>query len=584
MSGDLFDPVIQTILVGFTIQAGAAAAFFFLHAAHRGHRYLLLWGWGATLFALRWPLHYAGETQLAVRAVEAALASGALICNLLGAYELIPRKPLSERRVLVLLALAFAAAVIAGESTGRLVETFYALVVSVLLAMQYCFWQGYRATRLSGFIVVGAAYLVQAIALAVLQIVWGPGVRNSVIGPLLNLFTVGGFILIGFQITERQRGAAENTLRRFFDTAPIPIVICRAPGGEIEQVNQAAVDLGGVPQEQVIGKTAAQIGIVADEAGRHTMYETLAAEGSVRGVELAYLRAGREKKLFAVNASLLPLTDGLRYIFVLYDISELRRTQRELALLNAGLERQVAERTRDLEMFAYSLSHDLRGPLRAVNGFSSLLLERAEFDAETRHLLTRIYRNGERMNQLVDAVLGYSRDSTKQLTLTPCALDALLEPFLGDYRLQYPGTELTAQPLGHVLGDATLLLQVLENLVSNACKYSARRAQPRVEIWRSDEEGNAVLHVRDNGCGFDMAHAPRLFNLFQRMHTSVQYEGIGVGLAVVKRFVERMDGRVEVEAAVDAGATFRIVLPAADGETGEPGAGAHAHTAQPVDA
>ncbi|HEY4374178.1 MAG TPA: ATP-binding protein [Burkholderiales bacterium] len=563
MSGDFFDPVIQTILVGFTIQAGAAAAFFFLYAAHRSHRYLLLWGWGATLFALRWPLHYAGETEPVVRAIEAVLASGALICNLLGAYELMPRKPFPERGLLGVLALAFAAAVITGELSGRLVETFYALVVGVIVAMQYCFWQGYRATRLSGFIVVGAAYLLQAIVLAVLQIVWGPGVRNSVIGPLLNLFTIGGFILIGFQITERQRGAAESTLRRFFDTAPIPIVICRAPGGEIEQVNQAAVDLGGVPAAEAIGKTAAQIGIVADESGRRTMYEALKAGDSISGLELAYLHAGREKKLFAVNASPLPLDDGPRYIFVLYDISELRRTQRELALLNAGLERQVAERTRDLEMFAYSLSHDLRGPLRAINGFSALLLERPEFDTETRHLLTRIFRNGERMNQLVDAVLGYSRDSTKNLTPAPCALDPLLDHFLGDYRLQYPGTALAVRPLGHVLGDATLLQQVLENLVSNACKYSARREQPRVDIWRSEEDGNAVLHVRDNGCGFDMKHAPRLFNLFQRMHTSAQYEGIGVGLAVVKRFVERMDGRVEVEAAQDAGATFRIVLPAA---------------------
>lgn len=563
MNGDLIDPVMQTIFVGFTIQSGAAAAFYFLYAAHRSQRYLLLWGWGATLLAVRWTLHYAGESSLAIRAIEAVLASGALICNLLGAYQLVPRKPLSERRVLWLLAAAFATAVVTGELTDRLVQTFYALFVAVLLALQYCFWQGYRATRLSGFLVVAVAYLVQAIALAVLQIIWGPQVRNSVITPLLSLFTVGGFILIGFQLSERLRSAAERTLRHFFDTAPVPIVICRAPHGEVEQINQAGLDLGGLTLAEVTGKTAAEIGIVADEAGRHAMYEALAAGKSVTGMEMPYLHSGSEKKLFSVNASPLPLEDGLRYIFVFHDIHELRRVQSELAQLNASLERQVTERTRDIETFAYSLSHDLRGPLRAINGFSDLLLDKTSLDEETRHLLSRIQYNGERMNRLLDAMLGYSRDSAKQITLSACALDPMLDRFLGDYRLQYPRTEWSVGTLGQVLGDATLLQQVLENLVSNACKYSAKSARPRVEIWRSDLHGRAMLNVRDNGCGFDMAHSSRLFKLFQRMHTDAQYEGIGVGLALVKRFVERMDGRIEVEAAVDRGATFRVALPAA---------------------
>ncbi|HEX4327822.1 MAG TPA: ATP-binding protein [Burkholderiales bacterium] len=562
MYSDLFNPLVQTIIVGIAVNGLACAAFFYLYAINRGHRYLLLWAFAALAYTLRWAFHYNGETEPAFRAIEALFASAGLTTILLGAYALVPDKRWRLRQLGMALALFFAVALAGAAAAHRIIEVFYSLAGLTVIGIGYCLWQGYRASRLSGFIFVGAAYLAQGSAMFGAQLAWGTEVRNLVIIPLFNLLTVAGFILIGFQRTERARDAAENTLRHFFNTAPIPIIISRAPRGEIEQVNQAGVDMSGVSLSELLGKTAAEIGIVADPERRRAMYENLSAGRSVSGFELAYLHGGKQRALFAVNASPLPLEDGMRYIFVLYDVSELRRTQRALASLNANLERQVAERTSDLEMFGYSLSHDLRAPLRAINGFSGLLLENQGLDADSRRLLERIHYNGNRMNKLVDAVLEYSRDSAKKITPAPCALDPLLTAFIGEYRLQYPGATIHLQPLGEVVGDPTMLQQVLENLVSNALKYSAKSTAPKIEIWREDAGDKAVIHVRDNGCGFDMANTGRLFKLFQRMHADEAYDGIGVGLAVVKRFVERLDGRIEVQSAVNLGSTFKVTLPA----------------------
>ena len=564
MQIDLFNPVVQTIVVGIAINSLAFAAFIYLYAIDRGQRYLLLWGIASLSFALRWLFHYSGETEPAIRAVEAVFAAAGLSATLLGAYELIPHKPWRPRSLGLVLGLFFALVLAWAVITDRIFEIFYTLAALFVVAIEYCLWQAYRETRLSGFIFVGVAYLAQAVSLVAVQAVLGNEVRNFVLAPMFNLFTAAGFILIGFQRIDRQRSRAENTLRRFFDTAPIPIIICRAPGGEIEQVNQAGIDLSGVTADQLIGKTAAEVGIVANQAGRQEMYEKLAAGQSVAGLELTYFQGGRQKATFAVNASPLPLEDGLRYIFVMYDVSELRRTQGDLAALNASLERQVAERTSDLEMFGYSLSHDLRAPLRAINGFSSLLLDvpPTALDADARGLIERISQSGKRMNKLVDAVLEYSRYAAKKIVPGPCELDPLVQAFIGEYRLQYPAAEIRLETLGSVVGEATMLQQVLENLVSNALKYSSRRPDAKVEIWREDADGQALIYVRDNGCGFDMAQAGRLFTLFQRMHADAAYEGVGVGLAVVKRFVERLDGRIEVQSAVDQGSTFKVLLPA----------------------
>ena len=237
--------------------------------------------------------------------------------------------------------------------------------------------------------------------------------------------------------------------------------------------------------------------------------------------------------------------------------------------LHESLERRVAERTamleqanRELEAFSYSVSHDLRSPLRAINGFAHLLAEHAEasLDEEGRDMLGRIERGATRMGQLIDDILHFSRVSRVDMADAEIDLDALAAAVAADQLEQYPGTQLHIAPIGVARGDPAMLRQVFANLIGNAMKFSSRAAQPRVDIHVATFDGVPAICIRDNGVGFDMAHADRLFGVFQRMHGIEEFPGTGVGLAIVKRIVERHGGRIWVAATPGRGATFHFTL------------------------
>lgn len=247
-----------------------------------------------------------------------------------------------------------------------------------------------------------------------------------------------------------------------------------------------------------------------------------------------------------------------------------RAWTRSLESMNVELERRVVARTeeltralRELEAFSYSVSHDLRAPLRALNGYAHLLKESQgdKLDAEQRRMFERIAHNAEKMGELIDDILEYSRTGREPLKRAAVDLDVLAHDVVRELAEHHPAARIGIAPLPPVVGDAIMLRQVLTNLVANALKFSARRAQPAVEIGASLENGLAHCFVRDNGAGFDMAHAGKLFNLFQRVHHESEFPGTGVGLAIVKRIIERHGGRVWAEAAPDAGATFHFTLP-----------------------
>jgi light-regulated signal transduction histidine kinase (bacteriophytochrome) len=263
----------------------------------------------------------------------------------------------------------------------------------------------------------------------------------------------------------------------------------------------------------------------------------------------------------------------LRSIGTVQDITEQVLAEREIRALNESLERRVATRTielaqanRELESFSYSVSHDLRAPLRAINGFSRILQDSEEFalSAESRDLLDRIVRNTNRMGDLIDDILEYSRASQSALNRREVDMTQLARAACDEHAPSYPNAVTRIGPLGSVRGDPAMLRQVFDNLVGNALKYSARKDRPEIEIGRQDEGDDAVFFVRDNGAGFDMRYAGKLFGMFQRMHTDKDFPGTGVGLAIVKRIVERHGGRIWAESAPEAGATFRFTLPAAD--------------------
>jgi PAS domain S-box-containing protein len=293
-------------------------------------------------------------------------------------------------------------------------------------------------------------------------------------------------------------------------------------------------------------------------------------------VEEAFRRAcggetiSYDEKLFVfgtavdINFGLVPVKDPegrVRYVIAEgRDITSLKQSEKALSERTAQLE--VANH--GLESFSYSVSHDLRAPLRAIDGFSRILLEEQgkTLDAEARRLLGIIRSNTTRMGQLIDDLLTFSRLSRRALSVSTIDVQRLVSGVVDDLREDTTDkAEVIVGALPPSHGDGSLLRQVWVNLIGNALKFSRTRPRPRVEIGGRKDSRETVYFVRDNGVGFDLAHAGKLFGVFERLHRSDEFEGTGVGLAIVKRVVERHGGRVWAEAKPEEGATFHFALP-----------------------
>jgi PAS domain S-box-containing protein len=374
-------------------------------------------------------------------------------------------------------------------------------------------------------------------------------------------------------ITERKRAEEQLLVKDFALNSSLSPIGLADLDGLLIYANDAFVRLWGYDDvAEVLGKHISSFAFSKEQAA--AVAATLHEGKGYLGEGLSVRKDGTT---FAarIAANLVQTPDGKPICMMasFIDITDLVRKESDVKALNDQLEQRVRERTADLEVvnreleaFSYSISHDLRAPLRAIDGFSQILLEDfgpALPEVAQSHL-KRVRAGTQRMGHLVDDLLEFSRLGKKALEVKTVAPAAIAREVVNDLRAAEPGrqVQVSVGELPSCAADPFLLRQVYVNLIGNAWKFTRGRAAAHVEIGSRAEAQGTVYFVRDNGVGFDMGHATKLFGVFQRLHRDDAFEGTGVGLAIVKRIVEKHGGRVWVEAAPDAGATFFFTLRA----------------------
>lgn len=351
--------------------------------------------------------------------------------------------------------------------------------------------------------------------------------------------------------------------------------------GRVQEFNPTAEQTFGYSRDDIIGKEMAPLIIPPADRDRHreglTRYlET--GEGSVLGrrTEMTAMRADGGEFPVEMGVTRIETEDSPLFTAFIADITDRKRAEQEIRALNTELEQRVKERTSQLELanselesFCYSVSHDLRAPLRAIDGFSEALVEDLPDDLpeQTARYLDRIRSGTQRMGQLIDDLLNLSKVSRAGMSFAEVDMRAMTEEVVESLRQHEPDREVDVSIWESmtVTGDARLLRVALENLVGNAWKFTRHAKAPRIEVGSMRVDDKSVYFVRDNGAGFDMKYADKLFGPFQRLHRMDEYPGTGIGLATVQRIVHRHGGKIWAEAAPAKGAIFYFSLtPASD--------------------
>jgi PAS domain S-box-containing protein len=391
----------------------------------------------------------------------------------------------------------------------------------------------------------------------------------------LNTRMLSGGEIVGIVRDITERKLAEAGLRlaaSVFDNALDGIFITDE-NFRIVAVNRAFTDITGYSASDAIGNSPRLLRSYRhDEAFYEAMRRTISETGNWHGEVWDKRRNGEIYcELLSISAVRDASGEITNYCAIFADITERKIAETELSRLNAELEERVAIRTqelehanRELDSFSYSVSHDLRAPLRAMTGFSAIVMDanRDKLDSESVGHLRRIQAGAQRMTELIEDLLDLARISRQEMHRENFSLSALAEQAAESLVQANPErtVRLTVQPDMHAHGDPRLIRIVLDNLLGNAWKFTAGTAEARIEVGQDKLDGESVFFVRDNGAGFDMQYADKLFGAFQRLHGQQEFEGTGIGLSIVQRIVIRHGGRAWADGKVGEGATFYFTL------------------------
>jgi PAS domain S-box-containing protein len=388
------------------------------------------------------------------------------------------------------------------------------------------------------------------------------------------------FILFAMLITwfsavrrrvETNLALAERRFRGLLESAPDAMIVADGQG-RIVLVNVQAERLFGYRRDDLLGQDIAMLAPERFRARRQENPGGFFAQPRARwtgeGREFYGLR--KDGSEFPAEISLSPIQteEGALVSTAIRDVTERKRREEHIQELNQELTKRSAalEATnKELEAFAYSISHDLRAPLRHMVGFTELLYKKgsASLDEKGRRYLGMILDSAKRMGELIDDLLDFSRIGRAETRETLVSLEQLVKEVQSEVWHQTEGREVTWKvgSLPELYGDRSMLKVALVNVISNSIKFTRTRPDAEIEIGSERANGNVVVFVRDNGVGFDMKYVNKLFGVFQRLHGAQDFEGTGIGLATVQRIIHRHGGRVWAEGQVGAGATFYLSFP-----------------------
>jgi PAS domain S-box-containing protein len=369
-----------------------------------------------------------------------------------------------------------------------------------------------------------------------------------------------------------QIGTQEEKFAKAFHSAPYAITLTRPSDGRIVEVNETFFSITGYDRTEVMGKNTVDLRLWEHDQDRAAAVDALLKTGKVHGKEFSFRKKNGEAITGLFSAEIITIDGEKNILSSIGDITARKQAEEAVRRLNEELESRVLQRTaqleasnREVESFSYSVSHDLRSPLRSIDGFSQALYEEYgdKLNDTGKGYLDRVRKATQKMGLLIDDLLKLLKVTRSEIQPESIDLSSMVRGIAEAKQKNNPDrvVEATVQEGIVVQGDPHLIRIALMNLLDNAWKFTVNASHPRIEFGAVAKDGETCYFIRDNGVGFDMAYADKMFGAFQRLHTPEEFAGTGIGLATVQRIIHRHRGRVWAEGEVGKGATFYFTLP-----------------------
>ncbi len=387
--------------------------------------------------------------------------------------------------------------------------------------------------------------------------------NNSVPLKDVNGKIIGGVVAMidvtKLRTVEEELRKSEEKFSKAFHLSPLALSLTTAEDSKINEINEAYCRLTGYSREELIGHTTIELGITTKEK-RQAIIREYAPQGRVYLLETQIRNKSGQERDVILSADKLDLHGVTHYLMTAMDITERKKAEKELQERSE----ELASANSDLESFSYSVSHDLRNPLSVIGNFASILLEdySDKLDTEGKEYLSRMFENVKKMQRLINDMLSLSRTSRQELKREDVNLSEMVCRYLDDLHSLDPQrkTDCQVEHDMHAFADPDMLHLAFENLLRNAWKFTSTREVTRIEVGCIIQDQQKVYFVKDNGVGFEMQFAEKIFEPFKRVHSEKEFGGTGVGLSIVQRVISRHRGRVWAEGEKDKGATFYFTL------------------------